>query len=143
MTLILSSNLIRISIDETNFPHKLLLTNKKIWKGYRNDSSTNIKFSKAQLFKIQLRGFNILDLMNPAEVVYKIVNKAMNLSNEVSLDNVIRIAAVSRKLLPDPKKDLPGSTILGTGITLTNNEIKNILENRGIFLKETTRKITN
>ena len=37
----------------------------------------------------------------------------------------------------------------GAGITLTNNEIKDIikliksLENRGILLKETTRKITS
>ena len=41
------------------------------------------------------------------------------------------------------------SSITGLGITLTNNEIKNImkviksLENRGILLKETTRKITS
>ena len=38
---------------------------------------------------------------------------------------------------------------MGTGITLTNNEIKNIikvidsLENRRILLKETTRKIAS
>ena len=41
------------------------------------------------------------------------------------------------------------SSIKGSGITLTNNEIKDImkvikyLENRGILLKGTTRKITS
>ena len=41
------------------------------------------------------------------------------------------------------------SSIKGAGITLTNNEIKDImkvikyLENRGILLKGTTRKITS
>ena len=40
-------------------------------------------------------------------------------------------------------------SITGSGITLTNNEIKDImkvikyLENRGILLKETIRKITS
>ena len=44
------------------------------------------------------------------------------------------------------KKEI--SIITGSGITLTNNEIKDIklirsLENRGIFLKGTTRKVTS
>ena len=41
--------------DETNFPHKLLLTNtqvSKIRKAFANGSSTNIKFSKTQLSKM-------------------------------------------------------------------------------------------
>ena len=65
----------------------------------------------------------------------------------MSLDDVIKIA-VSRKFLSDPEKFLPGPTIFGTGITLTNNEIKDIMKivkflgNRGILLKGTTRKIT-
>ena len=42
------------SSDETNFPHKLLLTNthvSKIRKGFANGSSANIQFSKTQLSK--------------------------------------------------------------------------------------------
>ena len=42
--------------------------------------------------------------MNPAKVVYKIANKTKDLPNKVSLDDVIKIADVSRKCLPDPKK---------------------------------------
>ena len=93
--------------DEINFPHRLLLANTRvsiIRKAFADGLSGNIKFSKTQLSKIQSGGFNILDLMNPAEVVYKIANKAKNLSNKVSLDDVIKIADVSGKFLPDPKK---------------------------------------
>ena len=66
--------------------------------------------------------------MNPAEVVYKIANKANNLSNKVSLGDIIKMADVSRKFLPDPKIVLPGPTICGRRITLTNTEIKDIMK---------------
>ena len=72
-----------------------------------------------------------------------------HLSNKVSLDDVIKIADVSRNFLPDPKKFLSGLTIFGTRIILTKNEVKDIvkvfksLENRGILLKRTIRKITS
>ena len=49
--------------DETNFPHKLLLTNtqvSKICKAFANGSFPNIKFSKTQLSKmIPSEGFMI------------------------------------------------------------------------------------
>ena len=66
--------------------------------------------------------------MNSAKVVYKIANKTMDFYNKVSLDDVIKIANVSRKCLPDPKNILPGPTIFGTGITLINNEINDIIK---------------
>ena len=74
----LSSNLNGNSEDETNFPHKLLLTDtqvSKIRKAFVNGSSANIKFSKTQYSKMQSGGFDILNLMNSVEVVYKIVIK--------------------------------------------------------------------
>ena len=52
------------STDETNFPYKLLLTKNqvlKILKAFSNGSSTNIKFSKTQLYKIVQLGW----LMEP------------------------------------------------------------------------------
>ena len=52
ITLNLSSNLIGNCNDETNFPHKLLLTHtqvSKIRKAFANGSLANIKFSKTQL----------------------------------------------------------------------------------------------
>ena len=61
VTLDLSSNLIRNSNDETNFPDKLLLTNTqvpKICKAFKNGSSAKTKFSKTHLSEIvQLGGF--------------------------------------------------------------------------------------
>ena len=48
----LSSNMIGNSNDETNFPHKLLLTNRQVanlCKAFANHTSTDIKLSKAQL----------------------------------------------------------------------------------------------
>ena len=50
-----------IGDNETNFPHKLLLTNRKVsnlCKAFANNSSTDIKLSKTQLSKmIQSGGF--------------------------------------------------------------------------------------
>ena len=56
----LSLNMISISGDKTNFPHKLLLTNRQVAnlrKSFANHTSTDIKLSKAQLTKIQKGGF--------------------------------------------------------------------------------------
>ena len=47
--------MIRSSNDETNFPHKLLLTNtqvSKIRRAFANGLSGNIKFSKTQYSKM-------------------------------------------------------------------------------------------
>ena len=39
--------------------------------------------------------------MNPEEAVYKIANKTEDLSNKVSLDEVIKTVDVFRKIMPD------------------------------------------
>ena len=51
----LSPSMIGDSNDKTNFPHKLLLKNRQvssIRKAFANNSSVDIKFSKAQLSKM-------------------------------------------------------------------------------------------
>ena len=51
----LSSNMICDSDNETNFPHKLLLTTRQVAnlrKAFANNLSVNIKLSKTQLSKI-------------------------------------------------------------------------------------------
>ena len=57
----LSSKMIGNSYDETNFPHKLLLTNRQVGnlrKAFPNYLSTDIKLLKTQLSKmIQSGGF--------------------------------------------------------------------------------------
>ena len=71
------------SNDETNFPHKTLLTGtqvSKIRKTFANGSSANIEFSKAQLSKIIPSGgftfSDFLDLIGP-----KIYGKRITLTN--------------------------------------------------------------
>ena len=52
----LSSNMVVNSDDETNFPHKLLLTNRQtlsLRKAFANHTSVDIKLSKAHLTKMQ------------------------------------------------------------------------------------------
>ena len=57
----LSSNMVGNSGDNTNFPHELLLTNRRvanIRKAFAKNTSTDIKLSKTQLSKmIQSGGF--------------------------------------------------------------------------------------
>ena len=121
----LSSNLIGNSYYERNFLHKLLLTNtqvSKICKTFANGSSANTKFSKTQLSKmIQSGGFALYELTGPF---------------------IRGLSSLPRSII----KRI--SSITGSVITLANNEIKDIkvitsLENRGILLKGTTRKITS
>ena len=48
------------SDDKTNFPHKLLLTNRQfanLRKAFANHTSINIKLSKAQLTKCKMTDF--------------------------------------------------------------------------------------
>ena len=59
VTLNVSSNVVRDSNDENNFPHNILLTNtqvSKLHKNFANDSSTNIKLSNTQLHEIGQSG---------------------------------------------------------------------------------------
>ena len=62
----LSSNM--IGDDETNFPHKLLLTNRQVanlCKAFANYLSANIKLSKTQLSKIIQSGGFLGRLLGP------------------------------------------------------------------------------
>ena len=61
VVLILSSNMTCSSEDETNFPHKLLLTNRQVAnlrRAFAKHTPTGIKLSKTQLSKmLQSGGF--------------------------------------------------------------------------------------
>ena len=68
VTLKISSNVFGESNDETNFQHKLLLTNtqvSKLRKAFENGSSANIKLSKTQLHKIGQSGEFLGRLLEP------------------------------------------------------------------------------
>ena len=62
----LSSNM--IEDNETDFPHKLLLTNRQVVnlrKAFTNKSSTDIKLSKIQLSKMIQSGVFLGRLLGP------------------------------------------------------------------------------
>ena len=62
----LSSNM--IGDDETNFPHKLLLTNRQVSnlrKAFANHSSADIKLSKTQLSKMMQSGGFLGRILGP------------------------------------------------------------------------------
>ena len=64
----LSSNIICNSQDETNFPHKLLLTNRKVSKprkAFANYLSIDIKLSKTELSKMIPSGGFLGRLLGP------------------------------------------------------------------------------
>ena len=140
VTLDLSSNLIGNCNDETNFPPKLLLTDtqvSKICKTFANSSSVNIKFSKTQLSKIVQLGGTFRDIPIFGNILSNVAKKRTDIGRNLGKNFLYKqIDRFNKKC------------ITGSGTTLTNNEIKNImkviksLENRGILLKETTRKIT-
>ena len=77
----------------------------------------------------------------------KIINEVDKLSKKVTLNDIIKIATDSKNFMKNLKN--ASDKVLGTGITLTNNETKDIikviksLENSGILLKGTTRKMTS
>ena len=56
------------SNDKTNFPHELLLTDRRvssICKAFSNNSSVDIKFSKTQLSKMMQSGGFLGKLLDP------------------------------------------------------------------------------
>ena len=68
LALILSLQMISDSNDESNFPQKLLLTNRQVLnisKAISNNSSADIKFSKTQLSKMVQLGEFIGRLLGP------------------------------------------------------------------------------
>ena len=90
VTINLPSNVIGNSNDETNFPHKLLLTDtqvSKIRQAFANGSSANIKFSKTQLSKmIQLGGFIFGSpyLWDSSNIRFKgLLSSAKSISNSI------------------------------------------------------------
>ena len=110
VTLNLSSNIIGDSNNETNFPHKCLLTNtqvSRICKGFANGSSANVKFSETQLYKmVQLGGciYDLLDFaVHPSKIMFHDFNKVGDLPKNVPDINFIKTANQANILRKIPK----------------------------------------
>ena len=97
----LSSNIIGNSDDETNFPHKLLLTYRQvanIRKVFANHTSTDIKLSKAQLTKMQKGGLLrfLASLLRSALPLLKSVIKPLDMLGVTSSASATD-AAINKK----------------------------------------------
>ena len=138
------------SDDETNFPHKLLFTNRQIAnlrKSFANNSSTNIKLSKTRLTKIVQSG-GFLDrllglLLKTGLPLIKDIIKPLAKSVLIPLGLT---AAASEADTGIHKK------ILGSGTTtliISNDEMEGIMkmvksyEDSGVLLKGVSETIQN
>ena len=129
--------MIENSDDETNFPHKLFLTNRQVAnlrKAFANHTSTDIKLSKTQLSKtIQSEGF-LGKLLGP-----------LRRTGLPLIKNVIKPLA-KRSDVEIHKKILRSGH--NTTLIISNDEMEDILivkslENSGIFLKGNSETIKN
>ena len=147
----LSSNMIGNSDDETNFPHKLLLTNRQVANlrnAFTNHASTDIKLTKTQLSKMmQLGGFlgRLLGpLLKTGLPLMKSVIQPLAKNVLIPLGSTAAASAADAGI---HKK------ILGSGhnttIIISNDEMKDILkivkslEGSGLLLLGVSKTIKN
>ena len=162
VVLILSSNM--VGDDETNFPHKLLLTNRQvanIREAFANYLSADINLSKTQLSKMtQLVGFlgSLLGLLLKTGLLL-MKNVIKPLAKSVLIPSGVTAAAATdagmhKRILG---YDRPLSSALPYGhswhnntiLIISNDEIKDIveigksLEDSSLLFKRVSEKIQN
>ena len=103
MTLRLPSNMVGKSNNETNFPHKLLLTNRQtlsLRKTFANHTSADIKLSKTQLTKMQKGGFLkiLMPLLKSGLPFLKSVVKALGMLGLIAVASAAD-ATINKKIL--------------------------------------------
>ena len=148
----LSSNMTGNSDDETNFSHKLLLTNRQVTtlrKAFAHYLSTDVKLSKTQLSKmIQLGGFLVRLLGTLLKIGLPLMKSVIQpLAKSVLIPLGLTAAAASAADTGIHKK------VLGFGhnttLIISNDEIRDILEivkaleDSGQLLKGVSETIKN
>ena len=145
-----------VSDDETNFPRKLLLTNRQVEnlrKTFPNKSSTVINFSKTQLSKmVQSGGFFgrlLCPLIRTRLPLIKNVIKPLAKSDLIPLGLTAAAAAADagmhKKILGSSRSSAPKTTTL----KISNGKMKDIveivksLEDSGLLLKGVSETIQN
>ena len=123
----LSSNIVGNSDGETNFPHKLLLTNRQVVnlrKTFADNSSTDTKLSKTQISKMIQSGGFLGRLLGPLlKTGLPIITNVINPLAKSVLIPLRLTAAVSAAYAGIHKKNLgSGSTTL----IILNDEKKDI-----------------
>ena len=118
------------SDDETNFPHKLLITNRQVTnlrKDFANRTSTDIKLSKTQLSKmIQLGGF-FGRLLSPLLKTGLSLMKSVIQSLAKSVLIPLRLTAPASAADAGIHKKILGSGH-NTTLIISNDEMKDILK---------------
>ena len=147
----LSPNMIGNSNDDTNFPHKLLLTNRQVAnvrKVFANNSSTDIKLSKTQLSKMIQSGGFLGGLLGPLlkTGLPLIKNGIKPLAKSVLIP--LGLTAAASAADAGIHKKILGSGNMTT-LIISNDEIEDIikivksLEDSGLLLKGVSETIQN
>ena len=145
----LSSNM--IGDNETNFPHKLLLTNRQVAnlrKAFANYLSTDIKLSKTQLSKMIQSGGFLGRLLSPLLTTgLPLVKNVIKLLAKSVLIPLRLAAAASAADAGIHKNYLGSGHNNSTTLIISNNVIGDIiktvksLEDSGLLLKGVTETI--
>ena len=140
----ISSGMVGNSNDNTNFPHKLLLTGRQvanICKAFANNLSTDVKFSKTQLLKLLQSGGFLGNLLS--KLAGPLMKVAMLLAKNVLAP--LGLTAAMSAIDGSIKKKMLGSGT--TTLIISNNEMNDIikivksLENAGVILKGVSETI--
>ena len=146
----ISSNMVGNSNDNINFPHELLLTNRKVAntrKAFPNHSSTDIKLSKTQLSKMIQSGGFLGKLLGPllktGLPLMKSVIKPLAKSVLIPLGLTAAASAADAGI----HKKILGSGHNNTTLIISNDEMDDILkivkslEDSGVLLKGASETI--
>ena len=137
-----------IGDNETNFPHKLLLTNRQVAnlrKAFANYLSTDIKLSKTQISKMIQSGGFLGPLLKAGLLLIRNVIKPLAKSVLIPLGITAAASAADAEM----HKKILGSGHNNTTLIISNNEMEDIikivksLEDSGLFLKGVTETVQN
>ena len=126
----LSSNM--IGDNETNFPHKLLLTNRQVSnlrKAFANHLSADIKLSKTQLSKMIQSGGFLVRLLGPLlKTGLPIMKNVIKVLAKIVLIPLGLTAAASAADARVHKKALGSGCNITTTLIISNDEMENIIK---------------
>ena len=144
LVLRISSGMVGNSNDNTNFPHKLLLTDRQvvnIHKAFANNLPADVKFSKSQLLKMSQSGGSLRNLLS--KLTGPLMKVAMPLAKNVLAP--FGLTAAMSAIDGSIKKKMLGSG--ATTLIISNDEMNDIikivksLEDSGVILKGVSKTI--
>ena len=120
-----------IGDDETNFPHKIILTNRQVAnlrKAFANYLSTDIKLSKTQLSKMIQSGGFLGGLLGPLLKTGLPLIKNVIKSLTKSVLNPLGLTAAASAADAGIHKKILGSGHNNTTLIISNDEINDIIK---------------